>query len=48
MKERRRIKRHPWQSIAKPFAFKAWRKKNTAEHRRVEAQWQAKHPEFAK
>jgi hypothetical protein len=48
MKARRRVNKHPWQRIAKPFAFKAWTKKNKPLHVLVENAWQQKHPECVK
>lgn len=48
MSDRKRIKKHPWQEIAKPFAFKAWTKKNNRLQVAVETKWQGRHPEFAR
>jgi hypothetical protein len=42
---RKRITRHPWQRIQKPFAFRAWRNRQPVRAVVTERKWKQMHPE---
>jgi hypothetical protein len=42
---RKRINRHPWQRIQKPFAFRASRNRQPVRAVVIERKWKAQHPE---
>jgi len=44
-KGRRRVRRHPWQRIARSGAFAQWRHRNRTAHAVKEILWAWNHPE---